>query len=283
MSRPTGGARCGLRRTIIIGVNSATTGHLQRRELVRRRVLDEGYARVEDLMAAFGVSLMTIHRDLDALESAGWITKIRGAATANPAALVDAAVPQRRATMQREKIAIAAAAAALLQPGQTVFVDDSTTGLALVPHLAKNAPLTVATNFVPLITALGGIEGVDPHLVGGQYNSRQESCQGIQTADALDTFTADIAFLSPTALTAGKILHRSEPTILVRRALMRNARRRVLLVDHAKFGRLAPHVLCDIAEFEVVVTDAGADAEDLALLRERCADVRVGALPEAAQ
>lgn len=264
----------------MIHVNSEAGTHLHRRELIRRRVLDNGYARVEDLVNDFEVSLMTIHRDLDALEAEGWVTKIRGAATANPAALIDAAVPQRRATMAHEKAAIARAAAELVQPGHTVFLDDSTTGLALVEHLTKRTPLTVVTNFVPVAAALGASDAVDIHLVGGQYNARQESCLGIQASDALDMFTADIAFLSPTALSNGKLLHRGEPTVLVRRALMRNARRRVLLVDHAKFGRVAPHVLCDVSEFDVVITDSGADEEDLAGLRERCGDVRVAQLPK---
>lgn len=242
-----------------------------RREQVRRRVLDEGFARVEDLVREFDVSLMTMHRDLDALEAEGWLTKIRGGATANPSALVDAGVRERTSAMRAEKRAITDVAARMLLPGQTIFLDDSTTAMGLIPHLLAHPPMTVATNFIPAVLALG--DGVDAHLLGGQYHPRQEACQGMQTVEAIDQFHADIFFMSTTALSGGRCLHRSEATVMVRKAFLRNARKKVLLVDHAKFGRQAPHVLCDVAEFDVVVTDDGADGTDVADLREHCPDV----------
>jgi predicted ArsR family transcriptional regulator len=49
-----------------------------RRELIRRKVVDEGYAKIDDLAQAVGVSLMTIHRDLDVLQTEGWLRKVRG-------------------------------------------------------------------------------------------------------------------------------------------------------------------------------------------------------------
>ena len=114
--------------------NSASDrGPVARRELVRRRVLDAGYARVEDLVREFDVSLMTMHRDLDALEADGWISKIRGAATANPSAMVDAGVRERASSMQAEKTAMCDVAAGLLRHGQTIFLDDSTTVLGFIP------------------------------------------------------------------------------------------------------------------------------------------------------
>ncbi len=236
-------------------------------------MLDEGFARVEDLVREFDVSLMTMHRDLDALEAEGWLSKIRGGATANPAALVDAGVRERSSAMRAEKLAITDVAATMLLPGQTVFLDDSTTGMGLVPHLLARPPMTVATNFIPAALALG--DGLDTHLLGGQYHPRQDACQGLQTVEAIGQFHADLCFMSTTALSGGQLLHRSEATIMVRKAFLRHARKRVLLVDHAKFGRQAPHVLCDVAEFDVVITDAGTDTADLAELRERGVEVQV--------
>jgi DeoR/GlpR family transcriptional regulator of sugar metabolism len=73
-----------------------------RRERVRREVLSDGFARVEELAARFDVSVMTMHRDLDALESEGWLVKIRGGATANPSALVEAGIRERTTAMRQE-------------------------------------------------------------------------------------------------------------------------------------------------------------------------------------
>lgn len=253
------------------------SGPSDRREQVRRVVLSGGFARTDELARQLGVSLMTVHRDLDALEAEGWLTKIRGGATANPSALAEAGVRERAAAMRTEKAAIARQAARHLGPGQTVFIDDSTTALALLPHLSAAAPLTVATNFLPVVGELAGLAGVDVVVLGGGYHRLQEACFGLQTAEAIRQLHADVLFMSTTAVTGGSCYHRSEMTVMVKRALMEQATRRVLLVDHAKFGRPAPHLLCPIDAFELVVTDTGIDAEDLAELRER--DVAVEVAP----
>lgn len=254
-------------------------GPAARREQVRRRVLADGFARLDDLARMFHVSLMTMHRDVDALEADGWLTKIRGGATANPSALVEAGVRERMAALHAEKAAICALAAGILRHGQTVFLDDSTTALGLVSWLAAHQPITLATNFLPVVEALDDAAAVELHLLGGQYHPRSQACFGRQTVEAITRLRADVFFMSTTAVLDGACLHRSEDTVMVRRAFLDNASRRVLLVDHAKFGRHAPHVLCRVEEFDVVITDDGIDPQDLADLRARCADVRVAEVP----
>lgn len=250
-------------------------GPAARREDVRRRVLAEGFARIDELAREFDVSLMTMHRDLDALAAAGWLTKIRGAATANPSALLEAGVRDRSGAMRREKAAIAAVAAGTLQHGQTVFLDDSTTAMALLPHLPGHGPITVATNFLPIITALAGVPEVELHVLGGQYQRTQEATFGMQTVEAIGQLRADVFFMSTTAVNGGRCFHRSEATVMVRKAFMAAAARSVLLVDHAKFGRPAPHLLCGLDRFDTVITDDGIDTQDLRELRETNADVVV--------
>ena len=250
-------------------------GPARRREDLRRRVLEAGFARIEDLARDLGVSVMTVHRDLDTLEHEGWLTKIRGGATANPSALVDAGVRERGSALATEKAAIARVASELLGPGQTVFVDDSTTALSIVPHLQAHAPLVVATNFLPVVTALADVRGMEVALLGGRYHPRQEACFGLQTVDAIAQLHADVLFMSTTAVSGGGCFHRSESTVMVKRAFMAHATRTVLMVDHAKFGRPAPHLLCRVDEFDLVVTDDSIDPEDLAELRQHDVEVRV--------
>lgn len=268
----------GLQSVVVAGSMTSLTpqrGPAARRERVRRQVLAEGFARVEDLARRFHVSLMTMHRDLDALETEGWVIKIRGGATANPSALAEAGVRERMAAMRREKAAIAERAARMLTHGQTIFLDDSTTALALTPHLISQPQMTVATNFLHAVDSLGESPHIELHVLGGRYHSRQEACQGLQTVDAIDRLKGDLFFMSTTAVNQGMCLHRSEATVLVRQAFLRNSRHSVLLVDHAKFGRLAPHVLCEVQRFDTVIVDSGIDPGDLEALRASCPDVQV--------
>jgi len=246
-----------------------------RRERVRQRVVSAGFVRVDELARLLDVSVMTVHRDLDVLEADGWLTKIRGGATANPSALLEAGIPERTAALRAEKEAIAAVAARLLSRGQTVFLDDSTTSLGLVPHLLEHAPITVATNFLPVVAAVGRATAVELQVLGGEYHARQDACFGVQTSEAIGRLQADLVFMSTTALNHGRCLFRAEASVAVRRAFLAAATRRVLLVDHAKIGRPSPHVLCGVEEFDLVITDDGIDPEDLAELRARTARVEV--------
>lgn len=250
-----------------------------RREHIRRHVLDEGFARIEDLSEDLAVSIMTVHRDLDAMEREGWLTKIRGGATANPSALVNAGVRERRHALAAEKAAIATVAASLIGPRHSLFLDDSTTALALLPHLSGKSPLVVSTNFIPVVSGLANSPTIEVNMFGGLYASHSEACFGLQTVDAISQVHADMLFMSTTAVMGASCYHRSEQTVMVKRAFMKHASKAILLVDHAKFGRPSPHLLASIDAFDVVVTDAGIDPESLEELKSHATEVLVAPMP----
>src|SRR5205823_5381774 len=99
--------------------------------------------------------------------------------------LLTASVRDRTGAMRAQKAAIARVAANQVHHGQTVFLDDSTTAMALVPHLVERAPLTVATNFLPVVGELSEIGDIDLIVLGGRYQRLQDGCYGIQTVDAI--------------------------------------------------------------------------------------------------
>ncbi|GAA2001548.1 DeoR/GlpR transcriptional regulator [Nakamurella flavida] len=241
-------------------------GQADRRAAILRTVFRDGFARIDDLVGELGVSLMTVHRDLDALATQGYLTKVRGRATANPAATLQIRVAERIRQGVRFKTAIAARAAQLLAPGQTIHLDDSTTALALAPHLARLSGITVATNFAPLVAQLADAPGIELIVIGGRYNRVQEASFGARAVESIDQIHADLAFLSTTGVRRLSCYHPSEETVETRKAFMRNARRSVLLVDHVKFGRPAPHLLCPLTAFDLVISDSELDPEERAEL-----------------
>lgn len=255
--------------------DSPLTAPRDRREQIRLRVVDEGFVRIEDLAEAFGVSLMTIHRDLDALQTQGWLRKVRGGATAQPSALHHGDVRHRAQTMITAKEQLAASALELVEPGQSVMVDESTTGLAVAKLLPSRGPLTVITNFLAIVNHLVGEPGVDLIALGGAYYPAYDAFLGLRTTEAIRSLRADILFMSTTAITNGQCYHQSQETIAVKRALMDAVDRRVLLIDHTKFSKSGLHQLAPLTAFDLVIVDSETSEDDLARLRARGVPLRV--------
>lgn len=256
------------RRQVPIGVR-------QRRDAIRERVSSDGHVRIEDLVREHGVSLMTVHRDLDALERAGWLRKVRGAATAEPSTVFHGDVDHRMRVMMAEKREIARAAVGLVQPGQAVALDDSTTALEVARLLVGYDPLTVVTNFLPTMQVLAGGSGIDLIGLGGAYYPAYGAFLGPQTVEAIRPLQTDMLLLSTTAITRAACFHQSQDTVMVKRALMETTAQRVLLADHGKFTRRGLHRLAMVAEFDLVIVDSETDADVVAELREAGASVMV--------
>lgn len=244
-------------------------GPSERKERIRRRVVDEGFVRIEDLAGEHQVSLMTIHRDLDGLQSEGWLRKVRGGATAKPSAVYHGDLLHRTRTMAGAKREVAAAALDLVEPGQSVLIDESTTGLALAELLPSRGPLTVITNFLAILKVLAGEPGIDLIALGGAYYPAYDAFLGMRTSEAIRSLRADILFLSTTAVTDGRCYHQSQETVAIKRALMDSADRRVLLLDHTKFSRSGLHALGPLTAFDLVVVDSAIAGSDLDELRRR--------------
>ncbi len=231
--------------------------------------------RISDLADRYGVSLMTVHRDLDLLASQGWLHKVRGGATAQPAALFHGDVRNRRRTMAEAKNLIASSAISLVSPGSSIILDDSTTALALASMLPGRAPLTVVTNFLPVINRLAGEPDISLVALGGDYQTVYEAFLGLRTVRSVDSMRADMLFLSTTAIADGRCYHQSTDTIQVKQALMAVAQTRVLLADHSKFSRRALHEFAPLTAFDLVVVDDGAGPEVIDSLRSDGIKVRV--------
>ena len=99
---------------------------------------------------------MTIHRDLDELEDGGLLRKVRGGASIQSSAQFESDFRYRQTLAAEEKDRIAAAAARLIEPGQTVMIDDGSTAGGVARHLADARPLTVISNNLTVINALAG-------------------------------------------------------------------------------------------------------------------------------
>lgn len=235
--------------------DSRQARQIARRQLIAETVMAEGTMRIEDLTDRFGISLMTAHRDLDELASRGLLRKTRGVVSAAPTSLIESSDVYRDARQAGEKTAIAAAAAQLIEPGQALFLDDSTTVARMVPHLPARVPLTVITNSLLMMNALKGINDVTLLGLGGQFQHWCNAFMGPVAAQEIRNLRADMAFMSLSAITDGVVFHQSPDMVEIKRAMFDSAATRILLADHTKFERRALHAMRPLDDFDMVIVD----------------------------
>lgn len=253
--------------------------HVDRLDAITEVVLSEGTMRIDELAEMFGVSTMTIHRDLDALDAKGILRKSRGVVAAVATSLFEAGTEYRARQAKADKEAVSRLAFSLVEPGQAVILDDSTTGLHLAELLLQRQPLTVITNFQRVIDVLIGHPGIALISTGGQYYQWCEAYMGTVALAGLSTLRADIAFISSPAVTEGVCYHQHHDAVLVKRAMYSAARKRVLYVDHSKFNKRALHEHHRITDFDVVIVDSNIAEPDLEALRDTGVEVLLAPVP----
>jgi DeoR/GlpR family transcriptional regulator of sugar metabolism len=239
-----------------------------RRHEIVEMLVEQGSATLEALAEHFGVSKMTIHRDLDALEAEGRLRKLRGGATLESSGQFESDFRYRARMAGEEKARIARHAAGFVEPGMSVMVDDGSTSQALAPHLAAIRPLTVITNNLGLISELSGKPGIELIALGGNYASKFNGFFGVLTETALRDLRADMALLSSSAVSGRSAFHQDQEVLGVKRAMIASAARRYLMVDHQKFGRTALHLLADLEDFDGVVTSDALERARAEALRQ---------------
>lgn len=239
-----------------------------RQAFIRDQVHQSGSVTVDNLVATLGVSRMTVHRDLDALELVGVLRKVRGGATAARSSLFESDLPYRLTAAVEAKAAIGRAAAELLERGQAVLCDESTTTMAALRAYDPIETITVITNC--LATMQFVTDSTQHRLIslGGDYVPRYQAFLGILCEKAIGNLYADVLLASCSAVIDRHTFHQDQQIVAVKRAMIAAAPMRVLLLDSSKIGTGAVYSLGQVADFTHLVTDSGAPEDFLAAARE---------------
>jgi DeoR/GlpR family transcriptional regulator of sugar metabolism len=230
----------------------------------QRRILDilgrEGRVVATDLQRTLGVSGYTIRRDLDELAGARHLQRVHGGALARSA--VAPTYDERQTQSVEGKLAVARAAATLLEPGQTVIVDGGSTALALVDEIPAGHRGTFITHSPPVAAALGRRPEVEVVVIGGTLDPRAMVCVGAQAIEAYSRITADVCFLGVWAVhaLAGMSSGYHEEAEL-RRVLVQRADRVVGLASRDKLGTTAPFGIAPATALTHLATEPDVPAE----------------------
>ncbi|MBO3749621.1 DeoR/GlpR transcriptional regulator [Streptosporangiaceae bacterium NEAU-GS5] len=230
-----------------------------RLDLTLRLVRGAGRISLAELAGRLGVSEMTVRRDLDQLQSQGLVSRVRGGAVALRPPPEAAGFAAREHWQTAAKSRLGAAAAALVEPGQTVLLDAGTTMTHVAGYLAERAPLTVVVIGLQAVAHLADQPGIRLLVLGGQSRPGERSLVGYLALRALEALSFDTFLMSIGAVHAVSGWTEFDPDdAAVKQAALARAERTVVVADSTKLGVRAFAHVADLGAADVFVTDAAS-------------------------
>ncbi|MBB3953925.1 DeoR/GlpR family DNA-binding transcription regulator [Novosphingobium sediminicola] len=236
-----------------------------RRAEIMEWIREEGSARVRELSKAFGVSEVTIRQDLERLEADGHIERVHGGAFLKSVQQQVRSMALQHHENMDAKSRIGAAAAALVEDGETITLDSGSTTTQVAAHLLERRDLTVITNGLNIALMLGAQPSITVHMPGGQFKAPTLSVSGEGSAEFFAGLFVRRLFLAAAAVSIEEGM--SIPSlgdIPIKRAMIASAEKVYLLVDSTKIGRRSFSSVGPVTMIHAVITDSGISDADKA-------------------
>lgn len=229
----------------------------QRLERIKEIVTEKEKVLVADLSEYFDVTEETIRRDLQKLENDGMVTRIYGGAILNKKHLKEYALfLKREATNVRAKELIAEKALTLIEDGNTIMADSSSTTLYTIRACHQARKVTVISNSSKLLQDFDGPSTVQIISTGGIYDFSFKSFTGSFPQSFVENYNVDLAFISCKAIHKVKgIMDSTETERDIKQSMAKQAGKVCLLVDSSKFSKVGFVKLFDFHEIDYLVTD----------------------------
>lgn len=246
----------------------------QRRQAILEWLKRDGQVQVRDLVERFGVSEMTVRRDLEHLADEGQLVRTYGGALATRELSREQPYAARAAEHTAEKERIASRAAALIQDGDMVLLDAGSTMAALARALRGRKDLTVVTIDLKVALELCDEPGIRVLVTGGTAQPAGYYMYGPLAEQTLRSLTVDIAFLGTSSMDVDYGL--TTPTlerVPLKQAMLKAARRSVLVAHASKFGRRSAFFICPPSAFSRIITDATLPADVARSIRKGGVDL----------
>jgi DeoR family transcriptional regulator, aga operon transcriptional repressor len=248
----------------------------ERRRRICELLREEGRVTVEALATRFGTSQVTIRADLSTLESAGALTRTHGGALSVPD--TDQPLDVKQLQHRAEKLRIAAAAAALIEDGETIVLDSGTTTAEIARRIRtlELKSINVITNALNIAALLIDVPSVRLIVPGGILRRESNSLSGPMAESALASLQANRLYLGADAVDPqlGVMTpHLAEAELNAQ--MIAISQQVVVVADSSKFMRRNISLIARPEQLHLLITDRAAPPDAIEQLRARGVEVRL--------
>lgn len=248
---------------------------IERQSLILEQLEQEGKVDVKALAAKFATSAETIRRDLREMEATGIVMRTHGGAVLNGTKRSEGyeyPLMVRGVQKYEEKQRICKKAAMMLEDGDTIFLDNSSTTMSLLRYVPRDIKISVVTNSIQIMLEAGKLNNDNIVVIGlgGVFNVKNYSLTGMFSKNFAQNFFPDKSFMScrgvdeRAGMTDASILE-----VEVKRDMLSRSKQFILLADHSKFGLVGAVYIGSLDEVDCVVTDTKVDREKLKMFEDR--------------
>jgi len=227
----------------------------QRKELLLARLHQDGQIVAKSLSEELGLSEDTIRRDLRELASEGQLQRVHGGAL--PASPAMGNFAQRQQISSNAKPAIARAAAAMIEPGQVVFIDGGTTAVQLARALPQELRCTVVTHSPSVAVELAGHPYIDVIMIGGRLFKHSIVAMGPSALEAIAQIRTDIYFMGVCSLHPQSGISTGDfDEAGIKRAISNMAQRTVVLASPEKLDTASPYQIAPLSQISAIIVNS---------------------------
>ncbi len=228
---------------------------LERQKRILEILNSNGAVWVSKLSTELGVTEETVRRDLEKLEKQEVLVRTHGGAIPITESSYELSLEKRKHTNSAVKELLAKEAASHLLPGDTIFLDSSTTTFYMAKEIKKIRNITVITNSLRVINELSGAEFVKLITVGGLVSNNQSFVGSLAEGNIQNNFYADKFFFSSKGVTleAG-ILESNEQECFIKQQMFANSNEKYYLCDSSKIGKVGFYKLAPLEEIDYFIT-----------------------------
>lgn len=233
---------------------------IERKNKILAILQKESRVVVSDLSKTFHVTAETIRRDLEKLEKDGFAKKSYGGAIIKKSPNVDLPFTIRKTTNVIGKQKIAEIIASLIQDGDHIMLDASSTSVYIARHLKSKKNLTVITNSIEILHELSEVTSWKVLSTGGAMKEGSLSLVGYQAKSMINSYHVDKAIISCKGIDIERgITDSNELEAQVKKMMIYSASMKILAVDSTKLDQISFTKICELSEIDKIVTDTEAD------------------------
>lgn len=234
---------------------------------------EQGKVTVDGLASHFNVAVQTIRRDLTELADTGHLERVHGGAVV-PSGVVNLVYAERRRLNEDGKKEIAARCAKAIPNGSSLFMSIGTSTEAVANALLRHENLLVVTNNLNIASILSANKSCELILTGGDLRREDGGLVGEYAANMIRQFKFDFSVLGCSASDDdGDLFDFDGQEVLVSRSAIQRSRNVLIVSDHLKFQRHAPHVICSLSSVSTFFTDKAVSPRLIDLCKRWGTDV----------